>query len=234
MKTATLKQADMDVASAFAPTTMIAGAVSAFGAAQMETVPYKHWFFKNILSADVCHAIIGLPLAPIAVDETYGKRDSHNEIRRFFSPALQAQYPVIKAVADTFQSAPVVRAIEKLCNVNLKGSLLRIEYCQDRGSFWLEPHMDIKEKHITLQLYLNTGEGADALGTDIYDHDKKYFSSAPSSLGEAMLFVPKEPQSWHGFEKRAIPDVRRSLLINYVTDDWRSVHELSFPDQKVS
>ena len=98
----------------------------------------------------------------------------------------------------------------------------------------LKPHMDIKEKFITLQLYLNTGTSAEKLGTDLYDNDKKHFSSAPSELGDGMLFVPKEPESWHGFEKRHIPDVRRSLIINYVTDDWRSRHELSFPDQKVS
>jgi hypothetical protein len=147
---------------------------------------------------------------------------------------MQQRFPVMRAVAEAFQSEPVVRAIEKLCNVQLKNSYLRIEYCQDREGFWLEPHMDIKEKHITMQLYLNTGPGAETLGTDLYDNSKKHFSTAPSQLGEGMVFVPKEPESWHGFEKRAIPDVRRSLIINYVTDDWRARHELSFPEQKVS
>jgi hypothetical protein len=230
MQTATLMKAPKSTPAA----TIAASVTSAVAHASLITEPFRHWRFKDILPHGTCEEIIALPIAPIAIDETHGKRDSHNEARRFFSPEMQARYPVMRAVAEAFQGASVLRSLEKLCGVKLCGGYLRIEYCQDTGSFWLEPHMDIKEKFITLQIYLNTGEGADRLGTDLYDGDKKYFSTSPSQLGDAMLFVPKEPSSWHGFEKRAIASVRRSLLINYVTDDWRSRHELSFPDEKVS
>jgi hypothetical protein len=234
MQTALVNKKPAATPGAFPTDALIARAVEAIGGGRLETRPFRHWYFKHVIAPEICREIIALPIAPAPIADTYGKRDSHNDLRRFFSPAMQAQYPVMRAVAEAFQSEPVVRAVEKLCGVKLSGSYLRIEYCQDRDGFWLEPHMDIKEKFITMQLYLNTGPGADTLGTDLYDHEKKHFSSTPSVLGEGMLFVPKEPESWHGFEKRPIPDVRRSLLFNYVTDDWRSRHELSFPDQKVS
>jgi hypothetical protein len=234
MQTATLKKPTADSSSDLLVVSYGANAITELGKARCVLEPFKHWRFQNVLSASLCHDIIALPIEPAPISDTYGKRDSHNDVRRFFSPQSQEQFSVMQTVAHIFQSNPVVRAIEKLCGQNLSGSYLRIEYCQDREGFWLEPHMDIKEKHITMQLYLNTGPGADKLGTDLYDKDKKFFSSAPSELGQGMMFLPKEPESWHGFEKRVIPDVRRSLIINYVTDDWRSRHELSFPNQKVS
>lgn len=221
-------------AASLSPLAVSASTVSAAANARRMTQPFRHWLFKDMLPQAVCHDIIALPIASSSVAETYGKRDSHNEVRRFLSPAMQAQYPVMRAVAEAFQGEPVVRAIETLCSVSFKGSYLRIEYCQDKGSFWLEPHMDIKEKFITIQLYLNTGPDAATLGTDLYDAEKKPFSAAPSLLGDGMAFLPKEPGSWHGFEKRTIADVRRSLIINYVTDDWRSRHELSFPDRIIA
>jgi hypothetical protein len=84
-----------------------------------------------------------------------------------------------------------------------------------------------------MQIYLNTDPDADTLGTDMYDKDKKWHSRAPGAMGNGMIFLPPEPASWHGFEKRPIADVRRSLIVNYVTDDWRARHELAFPESPV-
>jgi len=234
MQTATLKQSPKPSSDTTAPATIHANTVMAVSQARCVIQPFKHWLFKDLLPPAVYHDIIALPIEPASIPDTYGKRDSHNDVRRFFSPSMQERYPVMRTVADIFQSDPVVRAIEKLCGVSFKESYLRIEYCQDKDGFWLEPHMDIKEKYITLQIYLNTASDAATLGTDLYDKDKKPFSAAPSLLGDGMAFLPREPASWHGFEKRPIADTRRSLIINYVTDDWRSRHELSFPDQKIS
>ena len=36
--------------------------------------------------------------------------------------------------------------------------------------------------------------------------------------------------TWHGFHKRPIAGVRRSLIVNYVKPEWRSRHELAYPD----
>jgi hypothetical protein len=93
--------------------------------------------------------------------------------------------------------------------------------------------MDIKEKRITIQIYLNTGPDAASLGTDLYRPDKSWHSRAEATSGKALVFLSREPESWHGFEKRAAPSLRRSLIVNYVSADWRSRHELSFPDAPI-
>jgi hypothetical protein len=214
--------------------TMPESACAAFHAARCATQPFRHWLFEDALPMKQCHSILALPISPPEFDDTYGKRDSHNDVRRFFSPAMQAEYPVMRAVAETFQNAQVVQAIEALCGISLTGSFLRIEYCQDKEGFWLEPHMDIKEKHITMQIYLNTDHDADGLGTDMYTPDKTFHSRAPGGINQGMIFLPSEPESWHGFEKRPIAGVRRSLIINYVTTAWRARHELAFPENAIA
>lgn len=209
-------------------------AVRSFANAECQKIPYQYWLFESVLPLDYCEEIVSLPVAPPEEHDTLGKRDSRNDLRRFFSPEMQDEYAVMGKIARVFGSQEVVKAIETLCGVSLNGSYLRIEYCQDRNGFWLEPHMDIKEKLVTIQIYLNQGEGAEALGTDIYNKDKSHFGRAPSTMNQGMLFVPREPDSFHGFEKRPIRDIRRSLIVNFVTDDWRARHELAFPNKKVA
>lgn len=40
--------------------------------------------------------------------------------------------------------------------------------------------------------------------------------------------------TWHGFGKRPIGGIRRSIIVNYVKDEWRSRHELAYPDRPVA
>ena len=56
--------------------------------------------------------------------------------------------------------------------------------------------------------------------------------SAPGGFGKGLMFVPG-PDTWHGFARRRITGVRRSLIVNYVKPEWRSRHELAFSDQPV-
>src|SRR5262249_11867797 len=153
-----------------------------------------------------------MPITPAEGYDTQGKRDNHNELRRFMSPETRTQYEVFDEVTQTFQNQAVIKSLETLCGVSFANSYLRVEYCQDSDGFWLEPHMDIKEKLITIQIYLNKGPDAATLGTDIYNADKSHFGTAPSTMNQGMIFLPKEPSSFHGFEKRRIQSVRRSLI----------------------
>ena len=45
-----------------------------------------------------------------------------------------------------------------------------------------------------------------------------------------FVFVPGS-DTWHAFHRRPIHGVRRSLIINYVRPEWRSRHELAYPDR---
>ena len=46
------------------------------------------------------------------------------------------------------------------------------------------------------------------------------------------MFVPSNI-SFHGFEKRKIDGVRKSIIINYVTNEWRAREQLAFPTQPI-
>ena len=47
-----------------------------------------------------------------------------------------------------------------------------------------------------------------------------------------MLFVPGG-DTYHGFEPRPIAGIRKSVIINYVTNEWRAREQLAFPEQPV-
>lgn len=202
-------------------------------ATPLQAEPYAHWHVTDFLPADVAQAITELPIDYVPVSETYGKRDSHNELRQFFSPDKQALYPVIKAMAEAFQMPRTVYALQDICHTNFFGNSLRIEYCQDNEGFWLEPHTDIGAKVFTLVLYLTPGAEGLNMGTDIYDHQKNYVGRSPSPFNSALIFVPGA-NTWHGFEKRPMPVTRKSLIINFVKPEWRARNELCFPNDPVN
>jgi hypothetical protein len=39
--------------------------------------------------------------------------------------------------------------------------------------------------------------------------------------------------TYHGFEPRRIEGVRQSVIVNYVTSEWRAREQLAFPNQPV-
>lgn len=195
-------------------------------------VPYGHWLIDDILPEALCAAIAALPIGPARIGDTLGKRDTHNTNRVFCDAANRREYPAMEALAEAFQDGDVVRAVERTCGIRLAGTSLRIEYCQDLDGFWLEPHTDLGVKKFTLTVYLCRGDGAEDWGTDIYDSDRRHVARSPCGFNKAMMFVPAE-NTYHGFEKRSIEGVRQSLIVNYVGPEWRSRHELAYPDQPI-
>ena len=196
-------------------------------------VPFAHWLLADVLPADVAHAIAGLPFAPPDLGDTLGKRETHNSTRIFFSVENRAAHPVCADVAAAFQSPALVRALEAQTGAVLSGSHLRIEYCQDTDGFWLEPHTDIGAKRFTLLVYLSDRAEAEGWGTDIYDGARRPIGTAPGGFNKGLLFVPGG-DSWHGVEKRDFSGVRKSIIVNYVIPEWRSRHELAYPDAPVA
>jgi hypothetical protein len=115
---------------------------------------------------------------------------------------------------------------------NLKGTYLRIEFAQDIDGFWLEPHTDLGVKAFSMLLYLSKDPSHHDRGTAIYDVDKSHVGRSPFTSNGAMVFVPSNDTN-HGFERRPIRGVRTSLIINYVTNEWRAREQLAFPNQPV-
>jgi len=107
--------------------------------------------------------------------------------------------------------------------------LLRIEYCQDIDGFWLEPHLDISVKLFTMLVYLSGEPELRDAGTDIYDSGPHHrlAATAPYEKNRGLMFVPGG-NTWHGFSKRPISGVRKSLIVNWVTPEWRDRWELAY------
>jgi hypothetical protein len=202
-------------------------------AASRETYrPFRHFLLTRALPSRMAMAVAALPVPLAPIDDTLGKRETHNSKRFFFTPEVGARHSAAATVAELFQDPAVSAALERCCGAVLAGASLRVEFCQDTGGFWLEPHTDIGVKKLTLQIFLNQGPDADSLGTDLYDAQKAWAGRIPAGFGNGFLFVPGG-DTWHGFERRPIAGVRRSIIVNYVGPEWRARHELAYPSQPI-
>ncbi len=195
--------------------------------------PFRHWLLDDTLPASLCGALRALPVEAPEIGETEGKRATHNGSRLFLSAAAQARFPACRAVAAIYQHPKTIAAIRALCGVDLAGSHLRVELCLDTREFWLEPHTDIGAKLFTHLVYLSTGPGSEAWGTDLLAPDGNLVARPAAYPNSGLIFVPAS-DTWHGFEKRRIMGVRRTLIVNYVRPEWRSRHELAFPSEPVA
>ena len=192
--------------------------------------PYRWWLIDDMFPASVVRELASLDFAAPSLAGLSGRRELHNESRSYFDAAGMQRFPVMKSIAEALQSREVVRTIHDSFGAPIDDTYLRLEYALDIDGFWLEPHTDLGVKKFTCLLYLT--EGHEELGTDIYRSKDEHFGRSPFRPGTAMIFVPSD-KTWHGFEKRPIKGVRRSMILNYVTADWRAREQLSFPDQTV-
>ena len=194
--------------------------------------PFRHWLLEEVLPPATAHAAAELPFEAPRIGDTLGKRETHNATRKFFSPEVRREYLVCEEIAEAFQHPATVHMLEHKTGAKLGGSYLRIEYCQDTEGFWLEPHTDIGAKRFTMLIYLSDCPAAEGWGTDLYDAAGTHLGSAPGGFDKGLIFVPGQ-DTWHGVRPRQFTGIRKSLIINYVIPEWRSRHELAFPDKPV-
>jgi hypothetical protein len=210
-------------------------AASLKGAERQER-PYRHWLLADMLPADVGQGLDALPFEAPDLHGVSGSREVHNNTRRYLDSAAIETYPICRGVAEAFQDPRTVALVQDLTGADVEGCCLRIEYAQDTDGFWLQPHTDLGVKKFTLLYYLSPGaevELATDLGTDIYADAETWSHRAPFRPGAALAFVPST-NTWHGFEARPIPVVRKSLIVNYVTAEWRAREQLAYPETPVT
>jgi len=202
--------------------------IAALGKSQRHREPFKYWVLEDVLPESVCDAIGALPFSPLDKAVFNGRREANNAKRIYFTPANQRRFSVCHEVADAFRSSRVAHALERMTGADLAKSRLRIEYCQDVDGFWLEPHVDIPVKLFTMLVYLSDAPELHDAGTDIYDAspEHKLIASVPYEWNAGLIFVPGK-NTWHGFRKRPIRGLRKSLIINYVGPEWRALEELA-------
>jgi hypothetical protein len=223
---------DMPVSDAVLPAPAGGHIRHALLQAERHDWPFRLWLLHDVLPLPLCDAIAALPFAPAAIGDTKGKRETHNASRIFVSAPARHAFPACAALGEAFQDEATVGLLEDLCDTRLSSGFLRIECCLDSNGFWLEPHTDIGAKLLTMLVYLSDDPAAEDWGTDIMDPQGKVLCRAPGTFNHGLIFVPGA-DTWHGFERRPIRGVRRSLIVNYVKPEWRSRHELAFPETPV-
>ena len=211
----------------------VASLIESIDGARRQEQPYRHWFLNACIPADAIDPVLALPFPAPDLGGVSGKRELHNATRKYFDVANRAKLPVCDAFCHAFQDKRVTDRIGAVFAAKLAGSYLRVEYGQDTDGFWLEPHTDLGVKMFTMLLYMSKHPQHRTLGTDIYDADKKHLGCSPFAPNAAMVFVPSN-MTYHGFEKRPIAGVRKSVIINYVTNEWRAREQLAFPDRPIA
>jgi hypothetical protein len=193
--------------------------------------PYRHWTLTRFFPEPIVEALLRLPFKAPALDGISGERKLHDDSRTYFDDHNIARLPVCAAVAKAFHDADTVATIAAATGADLDGCHLRIEFAQDVDGFWLMPHTDLGVKKLTLLYYL-AEPGQEDLGTDIYAAADRWAGRAAFTCNEALMFVPND-HTWHGFEPRTINGVRKSVIVNYVTDEWRDREQLAYADKPV-
>jgi len=207
--------------------------IQSIDSAKRSEQPYRSWSLTACVPEDTIDDMLALPFEAPFLEGVSGKRELHNNTRKYFDVDNRKRFPVCEAVAQAFQDKRVTSHIEKVFGTDLKGTYLRIEFAQDIDGFWLEPHSDLGVKVFTMLLYMSKDPNHHDLGTDIYDANKKRVGRSAFAPNAAMIFVPAD-NTFHGFEQRPIKGVRTSLIINYVTDEWRAREQLAFPEAPIA
>ena len=190
--------------------------------------PFDYWLLKGALPGEDVDAILALPFAAPADAVFSGRRETNNAQRMFFGREAQESFAVCRRVVDGFKDPRVISMIERTTGAQLAGTRLRIEYCQDGPGFWLEPHTDIAVKKFTMLIYLSENPGLRLAGTDIHEGppEFKYVTSAPYGKNLGVIFIPAG-NTWHGVGHHPISGLRKSIIVNYVSPEWRDAFELA-------
>ncbi len=191
-----------------------------------KTEPFKHWLYNSVLLDETIDELLKLELPQTKIESHKGKREIYNESRIFFNKENCDKYPVIRNIVNIFNNPDIISQLGNICERDLRQGKLRIEYTQDSGDFWLEPHLDIKEKLLTFLVYLSKDPSSSGWGTTIYNKDLSFHSKAPYKSNLGLMFMAGK-DTWHGVPKQNIQGIRKNIIINYVTSDWRSIHELA-------
>ncbi len=219
----------MDLFETSDPATEIAAHFCASLAhAQSFAAPFPYFRAADLFPAKVAEALAALPLA--APSPASGRRELV-ESRLYVDSARRQEDELLGALASALQSPCAASALHALCGAPLEGTYLRLEYTIDADGFWLEPHTDLGVKKFTGLIPLAGEEGQD-LGTDLYRSASEAFGRVPFEPNAGTLFVPGE-STWHGFARRPIKGLRKSIILNYVGPDWQSREQLAFPDMPI-
>lgn len=179
----------------------------------------QEWFHVTEIFTDEELAIIdsNIPQQPLDI---HGKRDNNSSARSFVN--LNSNHELL-SVFSHFDSSETRERFTNLTGVDCSTGRLRIEIVNDAPGTHLEKHVDIKEKLITLQIYINKGEYD--WGTTIWhDLDTKFYT-VPFQRNTGWL-THRNADVIHGVQENRVTANRHSVIINYIDGDWRDTDQL--------
>jgi hypothetical protein len=184
--------------------------------------PYTHWVVDQPVTSEVLTEVVVTPMnkGPRAFDGTRAADDGGGgldaKLRLYITDENVDEFPAMGKLIDELLAPDTVMQFERMLQRDLSDAYLRVEAIADVDGFWLKPHKDIKEKLMSMLVYVNVWGEAEELGTDIYDDDLNVVKTIPYRNNLGYLFAPGD-NTWHGLEKKKITTVRRSIQIHYVT-----------------
>lgn len=190
--------------------------------------PYQHWEINQPLTKSIIAEVTGTPI-PDGSRAYDGTRAADNggggvdgKLRCYVGRDNAHEFPALQHLIHDLVSVETVQLIGSMIQRDLSDAFLRVEVIADRVGFWLKPHKDIKEKLMSMLLYVNPFGESETLGTDIYDAKLNVVKTIPYRNNFGYMFAPGD-KTWHGLELKEIRKERRSILINYVTfeTDWK-------------
>ena len=191
------------------------------------TNPFLHWEIDKPLDQPTIEEIDAVKIpkgkhaydGTRAADHTGGGID--NKLRIFIEKENSSQYKLLTSLIETLQGKDCQEIVSNYLGKDLKNSYVRLEVIADKKGFWLKPHKDIKEKIMTMMIWINSHNESEKLGTDFYDKDFKLIKTAKYKNNYGYFFSSGN-DTWHGLEKKEIINERRCIQINYVSfkTDW--------------
>lgn len=182
---------------------------------EKHSFPWDHWTIKNSLSPETARRCFNACTANRGAVYRYGKRSGQTYEKRTFLESMWWQ----KELDATWLNPTLLPYIKENCSKHYKfqeGDRWRLEFTADPPGFYLDMHPDIKEKKLSLMVYLGqeTNEG-----TTLYDGKGKT-KHVPSGFNTGMFFFP-DTHTLHGFPKeRAVPRYRYAIILNIVDKNF--------------
>ena len=179
-----------------------------------DNYPFNHYTFKDVFTDDELLDICNMDLYKFSA-KLDGARAS-NTNRFFANEENRKKNNTINSLVDYFLNPDIVSHFENESNKKIAGNYLRIEFIEDHESSWLQPHVDIHEKLMSMMIYLNTTDESESIGTSIYDSEKQLVKIIPYIHNTGFYFYPSD-NTWHGLEPITIKKSRKAIMVNYCT-----------------
>lgn len=155
------------------------------------------------------------------VSRPTGKRSDVNDTRLFIK---QSDNTEVSKVFKAFNTAYAKDYFSNLTGVDCTKSKLRVELAFDRRGLWIDPHRNIPEKAVSMEILITTRDDVQ-WGSFIYNENNEVIKQLPTLPNTGWL-TWRGSNFVHGMEKDIVDGLRKAVIISYVDGDWQDTHQL--------